>query len=166
MPKSQTPTDKWYRSAGHHGGPDGMLSTYPLPQSRSKSNTGLPVRAKPTKSGGLLSAFPSPHRLRTKGHLHAKFSPSELHPKSRTAHFIPSKGSTKVSALPWWSGGWWDGKHEDMEVSHPEPLPGCPLSACSAAASLWLAAPGSALAGSCPTLKQSLPGQPTQDKSS
>ena len=38
-----------------------MLSTYPLLQSRSKSNTELPVRAKPTKSGGLLSAFPSPH---------------------------------------------------------------------------------------------------------
>ena len=60
-----------------------MLSTYPLPQSRSKSNTGLPVRAKPTKSGGLLSAFPSPHRLRTKGHLHAKFSPS-------TPHYTPN----------------------------------------------------------------------------
>lgn len=77
-----------------------MLSTYPLLQSRSKSNTELPVRAKPTKSGGLLSAFPSPHRLGTKGHLRAKFSPSELHSKSSTAHFIPSKGSTKCVFFP------------------------------------------------------------------
>lgn len=77
-----------------------MLSTYPLLQSRSKSNTSYPVEAKPT-SQEACSAFSIPHQdLGTKGHLHAKFSPSELHSKSRTAHFIPLKGSTKCVFFP------------------------------------------------------------------